>query len=413
MLRSTQAEQVYYILGMISTLADNVMFTVMSVYFVTTVRMNPLQLVLVGTALEGTVLLFEVPTGVVADTFSRRLSVQIGMAILGVGFLVVGAVPHFPVIVLAQVVCGLGYTFLSGALDAWLADEVGEQRVGRVYLRGGQLNRLAGLVGTGLSVALASWRLNVPLLVGGTLYAGLALFLLRVMPEQHFRPAPRAERTTWQHLGTTWRGGTRVLHHRPLLLTLLVIGLFAGAASEGFDRLGEAHLLQNFTFPSLGALQPVVWFGLLNVMGSLVSLGVTEGLRPRLETASRRPATLARILLACNTLTVAGALGFALAGNFWAAVAALLAKRTVGALSTPLYNTWLVRQIDPQVRATVLSMISQSDALGQVLGGPGLGAIGTAVSLRAALVTAGALLAPISGLYVRAGQAPPTRADSS
>jgi len=76
-------------------------------------------------------------------------------------------------------------------------------------------------------------------------------------------------------------------------------------------------------------------------------------------------------------------------------------KAALNALADPLYTAWLVQNIDPQVRATVLSMLSQSNAFGQIVGGPGVGLIGTVASLRAALVTAGALLSPTVLVYAR------------
>jgi hypothetical protein len=58
------------------------------------------------------------------------------------------------------------------------------------------------------------------------------------------------------------------------------------------------------------------------------------------------------------------------------------------AIYNPLYSTWLARNIDPQVRATVISITSQSNALGQVAGGPWVGALAESRSLRAALSVA-------------------------
>src|SRR6476469_9881087 len=94
-------------------------FTLAAVYRLQTVGLDPLQLVLVGTVLEASCFVFEIPTGVVADTFSRRLSVIIGVVLLGGGELIEGAIPAFAAVLLAQVVAGLGYTFLSGATEAW------------------------------------------------------------------------------------------------------------------------------------------------------------------------------------------------------------------------------------------------------------------------------------------------------
>jgi MFS transporter, DHA3 family, tetracycline resistance protein len=85
--------------------------TIASVYRIQTVGLNPLQLVLVGTVLELAVVIFEVPTGVLADTYSRRLSVIIGFFLVGAGFMLEGSVPTFVAVLIAQVIWGTGYTF--------------------------------------------------------------------------------------------------------------------------------------------------------------------------------------------------------------------------------------------------------------------------------------------------------------
>jgi len=77
-LKKPNAYTLYLIMGAAHALFSSMIFTVLTVYYVQTVGMNPLQLVLVGTTIELTVLLFEIPTGVVADLYSRRLAVIIG-----------------------------------------------------------------------------------------------------------------------------------------------------------------------------------------------------------------------------------------------------------------------------------------------------------------------------------------------
>jgi DHA3 family tetracycline resistance protein-like MFS transporter len=109
---------VYIVLELCASLFFSLIFTVNMLYQVTVVNLTPLQLVLVGTILETTVFVFEIPTGVLADVKSRRLSVIVGYALMGLGFLVEGSVPRFWAVVLAQVVWGFGYTFTSGATQA-------------------------------------------------------------------------------------------------------------------------------------------------------------------------------------------------------------------------------------------------------------------------------------------------------
>ncbi|HEY4722459.1 MAG TPA: MFS transporter, partial [Anaerolineae bacterium] len=119
------AYPLYLTMELTSSLFSTMVFTVSMIYQVTIVGLNPLQLVLVGTVLEASAFLFEIPTGVVADVYSRRLSIIIGWFLIGAGFVLEGLVPRFEAILLAQVLWGLGYTFTSGATEAWIADEVG------------------------------------------------------------------------------------------------------------------------------------------------------------------------------------------------------------------------------------------------------------------------------------------------
>jgi DHA3 family tetracycline resistance protein-like MFS transporter len=92
---------------------------------------------------------------------------------------------------------------------------------------------------------------------------------------------------------------------------------------------------------------------------------------------------------------------FGLAPDLVVALGAYWVYALARGAARPVKSAWLTQQIDPEVRATVLSMSGQVDALGQIAGGPAIGAIGNA-SLRAAIVVAGLALAPALPLYARA-----------
>jgi MFS transporter, DHA3 family, tetracycline resistance protein len=171
--------------------------TISSVYRIQTVGLNPLQLVLVGTALELAVLICEVPTGVLADTYGRRRSVILGFLLIGAGFSFEGALPTFAAVLAAQLIWGAGYTFVSGALQAWIADELGGEDLGRVYLRGEQADYLGSFLGVFASALLATVALNLPLLIGGAFAVALGATLVFLMRERSFRPAPREDLSEW------------------------------------------------------------------------------------------------------------------------------------------------------------------------------------------------------------------------
>src|SRR5436309_9875185 len=117
--------RVWYFLRGGSALGDTLVWTLAPVYFVRTVGMSPLQLVLVGTFMELTIFVCEVPTGIVADVVSRRLSTIVGYLVMGAAIVFCALVAQPWAVMAAWSLWGFGYTFTSGAEDAWLADEIG------------------------------------------------------------------------------------------------------------------------------------------------------------------------------------------------------------------------------------------------------------------------------------------------
>ncbi len=397
--KSFSVYDVYLLLNAVTALARSMIFTVAAAYYVTVVGLNPFQLVLVGTVLMVVILLSEIPTGVVADVYSRRLSIIVGIFLIGLGFAIEGAIPHFAAVLASQLIWGVGHTFTSGASEAWIADELGEQRLGQVYVRGAQASQLGALIAIGVSVGLATIRLNVPIVGAGLLLIALGVVLLLIMPERGFTPTPRENRSNWHMAHQTFQDALGLVRRRPVLLTILGIAFFFGMASETFDRLWEVHFLHNFQFPDLGRLEPVVWFGIINAGALLLTIAVAVIVRRRLDTNTHIGAV--RALLVINALLMASVIAFGLAGNFAIALtaywAAYLLRRTDG----PIFTAWINQSLEPQVRATVLSIHGQVDAIGQIAGGPLFGLIATLTSTRTAMVAAGCVLAPALLLYLR------------
>ena len=131
--RVLAADLVYLVIAGGGGFFFTVAFTLSALYRIREAGLSPLQLILLGTALEGSVLLFEVPTGVVADIFSRRLSVIIGYTLIGAGITLEGAIPRFETILIAQLLWGIGLYLHQRGRDR-LAGRRGRRRAGRTAL---------------------------------------------------------------------------------------------------------------------------------------------------------------------------------------------------------------------------------------------------------------------------------------
>lgn len=400
-MRRLDAHRTWLVYRGVDSFAMALGWTVAAVFFVTELELSPLQLILTGTALEVAYFLFEVPTGIVADIYSRRASVVIAMVIMGLSFVATGLAPGVAVVLIAAAIMGFGWTFKSGAEDAWLADEVGLENVARSYQRGAQVARAAALAGIGAAVALALVDLRLPIVAGGLVFLSLGGLLSLLMPETGFKPASRDDVGTLRSMAETGAKGGRLLRGRPILLLIVGIAFFAGMWSEAIDRLWEAHFLVDIGVPGFGSLDPVVWFGVLSAGVLLLAILVAQPLVRRFEHLHRRGMT--RMLLVFDAATIVGTLGFAFAGSFVLAVFAFWGTRVFRSLAGPVYSTWLNTSIDDSsVRATVISMTNLGDSAGEWGGGPALGALGNVFGIRIALAASAAALAPALALYALA-----------
>jgi len=399
-MKKLNARLIYLFIVGVTSLASLIAFTVIMIFQVTVVGLNPLQLVLIGTTLEVTALLFEIPTGVVADVYSRRLSVIIGMFIMGFG-MAMQALPTFALLVLAQVVNGIGWTFTSGATDAWLVDEIGDENAGEVFLRASQVRNVCAMVGIALSVLLANISLALPIVISGVIYLMLGVFLVAVMPEHNFKPSPREGRNTWQTMWHTFNDGVKLTRAQPVIVSLIGFDFLHGLFSEGYDRLWTAYVIATFTLPTIFGFTSVIWFGIAAAASRLLSIAITETIRRRFDL--NQQAVSARLLWIINALLIASLIAFPLSPNFYLALSAVMLIGAFRYAIDPIHGNWLNQRItDSRVRATVLSMSSQMNAVGQIAGGPAIGAIGNWFSVRAALLISAVILSPVLPLLSRA-----------
>jgi len=231
----------------------------------------------------------------------------------------------------------------------------------------------------------------------------LAVFLALKMPETGFAPLPSGERGSFAQMAHTGGQGARLIRARPALLAILGIAAFAGLWSEGFDRLWQAHFIRDVGLPSLGGLDPVVWFGVFGAGTILLSIAVAAPLGKRIEGTGLE--TMAKTLFWLDASLLVSALVFGLAGQFWLALVAYFAVGLARNVAGPIFQTWLNRNVEESgVRATVLSITNQADAVGQWTGGPAIGLIGNVFSIRAALSAGALCMAPALALYRRAAR---------
>ncbi len=366
---------------------------VTSIYLVLDAGLSPFQLVFLGTAQGITSLIFEVPTGVVADTLSRKWSLVISSVLMGSSMVATGLVTAFPALVLTQMAWGIAWTFASGADVAWITDELDDPiQIGRVLTaqaRWAQIGAASGMIAIG---ALA-WLTDRSTAM---IFAGIATMLLGLyvairFTERGFIPAQSQH---WQRSMKIFRRGVALARGDREILLVFAATILVNGLAEGFERLYPKRLIE-LGFPQ--RLDPIVWFtglGITTYAAGALALRIIESRIDGVGAARRVYAlacfigTFGLIILAAAPDAVTASLGILIATGI-----ALSVTRAVGVI-------WVNRRASSDVRATMQSFLGQAEYLGEITIGVTFGVLAQVTSITAAF-TAAFLLFACTGLMVR------------
>ncbi|MFC4410790.1 MFS transporter [Chungangia koreensis] len=377
---------IYYLVTSSRSFIIQMVFTLNAIYYVSNAGLNPLELVLIGTIMEVSVLLFEMPTGLVADFFGRKRSLIIGMTILGFAHLLEGSFPVFWAIAAGSALWGLGWTFISGAEQAWIADELEGKGLDRVFLKGAQFSSFGRFTGILVSVLLATvFSVQATILIAGGLLILLAIIAFVIMPETKFVSSSSEGVSGLTQMMTAIKGGVTHIKGNTVLVSIAFITLLWGLASEGFDRLWGAQFIEGFNLPEE---QSIYWFGAFYAVAFLLNIVVLKIVELRVK---KRYAT---VLFITNGVLTVSMLIFAFTGQFIVAVLLYWVIAAMRNVNYPLMSVMTNERLESKGRATALSMFGQLDALGQVAGGPLVGLIALYTSISGGIATSAVLILP-------------------
>lgn len=381
-------QNIYYTVTSLRSLFIQIVFTVNALYYVVDANLNALQLVLIGTILEATIFLFEIPTGLIADHFGRKRSLFIGTLIIGIAHVFEGTFPSFWSIAIASGLWGIGWTFISGAEEAWIADELNGKDLNSVFLKGAQFESLGQFLGILISVCLATlFSVKISIIIAGIMLILLSLGAFLIMPETKFIKITHSKDiTTIRHLFITIRDGANQIRGNTILISLAVITVLWGLASEGYDRLWGARFIEDF---HLSEETSVYWFGAFYAITFLLNMIILKYIERHIHK------NYSVILLIINSLLTIMVLIFAFSSYFTLAIVTYLMASTLRKVYYPISSTMTNERLASKGRATALSMFGQLDAIGQIVGGPIIGVIALYTSISYGIASSALLILPI------------------
>lgn len=333
--------------------------------------------------------LFEIPTGVLADTRGRRLSFLLSVVVLAIGvsaYVALAAVQAGLVAFCAvSVLLGLGFTFYSGAVEAWLVDALAsagfQGSLDRVLARGQRVTGVAMLAGAIGGGALGSIDLSLPYLVRIVVLVPVFVIAYRRMQDLGFtaralhpsaipaemRRVARASITHgWHVQAIRWLMSMEIARY-----AFLIWGFYAW---------------QPYFLELLG--REAVWVAGVVSAGMSVATILGNTVVDRLSRLCGHRTTL--MLWGCAVQALA-AIGVGLAGSFPTAVACFLLSMAATGVVGPVKQAYLHQCVPSAHRATVLSFDSMLGSAGGIAGQTGLGYLARARGVGAGYVAGGLL----------------------
>jgi MFS family permease len=363
-------QRIYLLLMLGNTLATSFIWGINTI-FLLDAGLSNLEAFAANAFFTVGMVLFEVPTGIVADTVGRRASYLLGTVTLTASTLLYVLLwqieAPFWEWAIVSILLGLGFTFFSGAVEAWLVDALAatgftgamESVFGRGQVVGGAA-MLTGSVAGGFIAQQTS--LGVPFVLRGVVLIVMFMVAFRLMhdigftPEKGGRPLAEMRKIASASIDYGWRV--------PAVKWLMVEALFTGGVGiYGFYAL-QPYLLELYGDPHAYQIAGLV---AAIVAGAQILGGVAA---PRIRRLFRRR-TSALIATAMLTVVALGLIG--IVESFWAVIGLIVVWGLLFAATMPIRQTYLNGLIPSRQRATILSFDSLMGSSGGVWAQPVLG----------------------------------------
>jgi MFS family permease len=365
-----KVQRTYLTLQLFNTLAASLIWGI-NTLFLLDAGLSNLEAFAANAFFTAGFVLFEIPTGVVADLRGRRTSYLLGLLTLAISTLLYLFMwyvhARFWAWALSSLFLGLGFTFISGAFEAWLADALDhagyKEKLESVLAKGEIVEGSAMLVGSVAGGVIAqATNLGVPYIIRALLLVINLIFAFVLMRDEGFtgRKGTRATGEIKSILHASIEYGLR---NRPVRWIMFAAPFTGGVTIYAFYAM-QPYLLQLY---GNSAAYGIAGLAAAIVAGAQIAGGL---LVPYVVRVFERRTT---ILIVCYVISVVVLAVIGFVPNFWVAVVLLVLWGLMFSAVTPIRQGYLNALIPSQQRATVLSFDSMFGSTGGVVLQPILG----------------------------------------
>lgn len=368
-------ESTYLALTLLTTLATSFIWGINTIFLLDAGLSNA-QAFLANAFFTVGQVLFEVPTGIVADIKGRRTSYLLGaLTLAGSTFIYLLAwQTHAPfwAWAVSSILLGLGYTFFSGATEAWLVDALAftkfKGELESVFSKAQVIGGIAMLSGSVLGGYIAQHTdLGVPyLLRSGFLLASFVVAFL-FMKDLGFKPKKSVN--IRKDVSELFKTSVDLGLRKPAVRWIMLAAPFASGVGFYVFYAMQPHLLNLYGDPSA--------YGIAGLTAAVVAVAqILGGVAAPFVRKLFKMRTSA--LLLGEVVGVGFLLALGVLDSFWAAIVVMCAWAIAGGALQPVRSAYLNSLIPSQQRATVLSFDSLMGSAGGVAIQPVLGRVADA-----------------------------------
>lgn len=378
----------YYIIAGTFTLSASLIWGV-NTLFLLGAGLNIAEVFIANAFYTLGMVIFEIPTGVIADTLGRRASFLLSTSVLMLATLgyVAGSLlgAGLTWFIVFSVLIGLGFTFYSGAVEAWLVDALKASGytgpLDRVFARASQLTSAAMLIGSIAGGIIGMVNLAVPYLVRAVLLGIAFVVAFRAMHDIGYQPRPLVLRRIPEELGRLTRSSIQFGWREPRLRLLMAMAFI----QMGF-MLWAFYAWQPF-FLALFGDPNAIWIA--GVVTALLSVATIVG-GVVADRYARRPNRRTTLIVGAVAIFALAMIGIGLTSVFVVAVGLLLlAMGAMGALG-PIRQSFIHQIIPTEQRASVLSVDNMVASAGGIVTQSILGQVALTQSIGAGYIIGGA-----------------------
>lgn len=334
---------------------------------------------------------FEIPTGIFADTLGRRFSFLMSVLILLLGtaaylvaFFIKGGLPWFA---FASIVLGLGFTFYSGAVEAWLVDSLKAENwkgiLDTVFARSGMIQSIAMLIGTVSGGLIGNLHLAYPYLIRSFLLVVLFVLAIFFMQEKGFKARSLTLATIPLEMKKVAQSSFKYGWQQQSLRLFMIFSFIQSSFMMWGFYASQPYFLKLYGNPD------AVW--LAGLLAALISLAMLIGNKAA-DILTKKLKKRTTLLISACTLQSIAIITIGLNNNFYVAVSLFLCFIFCFGLIQPLKQSFMHQMIPADKRATIISFDSLIGNGGSIFGQTGLGYISKQFSITLGYFVGGIVL---------------------